>query len=86
MHLETRWWGVQIMRQLQGEEELPWEGQQNSSMVRKKLGIFRQPILSLLQRAPADRSSLAVFCNACQQVFSSTSTVCNYTSPRYIPD
>ena len=73
------------MQQLQGDDDLPWEGEQNSA-ARKKLGIFRQSIMSLLKRDPAERSSLATFCNACQQVFSSTATVTSHGSPRYVPD
>ena len=68
-------WGscVQIMKQLKGEEELPWEGDKNTD-ARRKLGLFRQPILSLLEREPTQRATLAAFCNTCQQTFASTST------------
>jgi hypothetical protein len=62
---------LQIMKQLQGEDDLPWEGDQNMA-ARKKLGMFRQPILSLLRRDPAERSTLANFCQTCQQVFTAT--------------
>lgn len=64
---------MQIMKQLQGEEELPWEGEQHIE-ARRKLGIFRQPILSLLNREPTERATLAAFCRSCQQIFSATST------------
>ena len=61
------------MNQLQGEEELPWEGEKNID-ARRKLGMFRQPILSLLRRDPVERTTLANFCSSCQQVFTATST------------
>ena len=63
---------MQILRQLRGDDDLPWEGELGSS-ARKKLGIFEQPILAL--REPSERKSLAGFCEACQDVFSSASTV-----------
>lgn len=68
------------MQQLQGHEDLPWDGEQNS-VARRKLGMFRQNIMSLLKR-----SSLAALCNACQQVFLSTATVTSYVPPRYVPE
>lgn len=63
---------AQIMKQLQGEIDLPWEGDQNLE-ARRKLGMFRQPILSLLRRDPEERGTVASFYSACQQVFTATS-------------
>lgn len=66
----------QVFRQLQGREDLPWEGAQNAD-VRKRLGAFKSPILSLLKRNPDERDSLDSFCRSCQDVFTQTSaTMC----------
>ena len=64
---------VQIMDQLQGSKELPWEGDKSAD-ARKKLGMFRHPILSLLRRDPEERDTLARFCSSCTEVFTTTST------------
>lgn len=68
-----RW--VQVMAQLLAEQELPWEGQRLRSRpaVRKRLGVFKKPVLALLHRNPAQRSSMHDFCAACDSLFSSTS-------------
>jgi hypothetical protein len=63
-----------VIAQLKGEEELPWEGSQLTQDIRRKLGIFRGPVLSLLKRDPEHRASMAYFCQACDDIFTSTVT------------
>jgi hypothetical protein len=45
--------------------------------------VFKNPILSLLQRQPAERASLAAFCTACQALFAGNSTT--VVSPMRLP-
>ena len=68
---------MQVVAKLLGREELPWEGDlaEKNPTARHRLGLFREPILSLLHRDPAQRISLADFCKTTNNVFSSPSTV-----------
>ena len=58
---------------LGGQEALPWEGELSAEKQRK-LGVFRGPVLQLLQRDPGRRSSLEAFHASCtrDRLFSSS--------------
>ena len=58
---------------LKGELPLPWEGRM-SSEVKGKLGVFKGPVLQLLQREPSRRVSMRRFHAACTNVFSEHTT------------
>ena len=45
-----------------------------STVDRRKLGAFREPILQLLNRDPSKRPSMPDFYNQCNSVFSSSTT------------
>ena len=66
-----------MVAKLLGREELPWEGNLavKNPTARRRLGLFREPILSLLHRDPLRRASLADFCKTTNTVFSSPTTV-----------
>ena len=68
---------MQVVAKLLGKEELAWEGDlaEKNSTARRRLGLFREPILSLLHRDPAQRASLEDFCKTTNNVFSSPTTV-----------
>ena len=68
---------LQVLAKLLGSEELAWEGDlaEKNPSARRRLGLFREPILSLLHRDPAQRASLADFCKTTNTVFSSPTTV-----------
>ena len=68
---------MQVVAKLLGKAELPWEGDlaEKNPTARRRLGLFREPILSLLHRDPAQRASLAEFCRTTNNVFSSPTTV-----------
>lgn len=61
---------VQVYSQLADENnELPWEEGRLSAPDRRKLGMFRKPILKLLRRDPAQRTTAREFCNECCSLF-----------------
>ena len=66
-----------MIEKLLGKEELAWEGDlvEKNPTARRRLGLFREPILSLLHRDPAQRASLAAFCKTTNNVFSSPTTI-----------
>jgi hypothetical protein len=64
--------GVQVVAQLLGERPLPWESM--SAEDRRKLGAFRKPILALLHRDAAERPSMSEFYDACNSIFSTSTT------------
>ena len=68
---------MQVVAKLLGKAELQWEGDlaEKNPTARRRLGLFREPILSLLHRDPAQRASLAEFCRTTNNVFSSPTTV-----------
>ena len=53
---------------LEGREALPWEGQL-SPEVQRKFGVFRRPVLQLLQHEPSHRSTLEAFHASCTRMF-----------------
>lgn len=68
-------WPVQVIQQLLGEQPLPWEGERLTGAQRTRLGVFRRPVLQLLERDPARRPTLQQFCDMCTSIFSATTTV-----------
>lgn len=61
---------MQVYRQLQDEtQDLPWEDGRLSAQDKKKLLMFRNPILKLLRRKPTERSTAREFCNECCRLF-----------------
>lgn len=62
---------VQVMAQLKGEQELPWEGERfrTHPTDRRRLGVFRQQVLALLDRQPERRATMAEFCDSCHGLF-----------------
>eukprot|EP00892_Ulva_mutabilis_P002847 jgi/Ulvmu1/12563/UM091_0004.1 len=66
-----------VIAQLRGKQELPWEGERFRSRpdLRKRLGVFKSPVLALLHRDPGRRASMADFCAACNNLFSGPATV-----------
>lgn len=61
---------MQVFEQLADERRaLPWEGGRLAAQDRRKLGMFRKPILKLLQRDPAQRATARDFCNECCNLF-----------------
>ena len=63
---------LQVIAQLLGEEQLPWEV--HNAADRRNLGAFRGPIMRLLSRDPSDRPSMLEFYQACTSVFTSSTT------------
>lgn len=63
---------VQVVRQLLGEESLPWE--RMNAATRKTLGAFKSPILQLLNRDPSKRPTMSEFYNNCNAIFSTSTT------------
>jgi hypothetical protein len=57
-----------MYKQLRGDEPLPWEEPRFSEAARAKLGMFKKPILLMLARDPAQRSS-------CQTLFETLITM-----------
>ena len=55
--------------------EMPWEGASLTPGTRRKLGIFRAPLMSLLAREPSQRPSMAEFCTSCDRVLAGSTTV-----------
>lgn len=59
---------MQVVSQLRGESDLPWEGERLSK-VERKLGKMRGPVLALLNRDPAQRMTAAQFVRECNSLF-----------------
>eukprot|EP00892_Ulva_mutabilis_P002163 jgi/Ulvmu1/11948/UM082_0027.1 len=64
-----------VKAQLLGEAPLPWEGDRLCAETRQQLGIFCHAVLGLLQRDPAKRDAMQDFCNTCNDVVMSHTTV-----------
>ena len=73
-HRSDRGRQVQVVAKLLGKAELTWEGNlaEKNPTARRRLGLFREPILSLLHRDPSRRASLADFYKTTNSVFSPT--------------
>ena len=48
---------------------LPWDEERLTAKDKTKLGIFRKPILKLLRRNPAERTTAREFCDECCSLF-----------------
>eukprot|EP00892_Ulva_mutabilis_P012607 jgi/Ulvmu1/9719/UM055_0057.1 len=71
----------EVQRQLRGDAELPWEGSRFTPEVRKQLGAFKTPILAMLTRDPARRSSCRQLAEALQSVFLTPTTTTTTMTP-----
>ena len=71
---------VQVEAQLRGEAALPWEGDRLTPGAVLKLGSFCLPVLSLLQRDPANRGTVQSFLEACNDIVSSQTTTSMHAS------
>lgn len=62
-----------MLGMLLGREELPWEGDfaKKNPVARRRLGRFREAVMSLLHRDPGQRATLAAFCSYVSMIFSS---------------
>eukprot|EP00892_Ulva_mutabilis_P004444 jgi/Ulvmu1/2371/UM130_0002.1 len=63
-----------VMQRLRGDLPLPWEGEL-SLEVRRHLGTFKDAILKLLHREPAQRISMREFHISCTKLFAARTTV-----------
>jgi hypothetical protein len=71
---------MDVIQQKNGKQ-CRWEGTALSPETRKKLGIFKNILLELLDRNPLKRPSMAEFCAACNRILSSTA---NFESPSFL--
>ena len=62
------------MQRLRGDLPLPWEGEL-SAAVQRQLGVFKGPVLQLLERNPARRVSMRRFHITCTKLFAARTTV-----------
>lgn len=65
---------MQVIEQLVGNQELPWEGARFDANVQRKLGAHRKDVLGLLKRDPEQRLTLYQFLNSCSQMLAGTET------------
>ena len=56
---------MQVLARLAGELPLPWE-EQLSPVMAHQLGVFKGPVLQLLEREPSARISMERFKNLCR--------------------
>ena len=56
-------------------QHLPWEDACMTATNRRNLGVFRGILMALLSRDPAERPSMEKFCESCDRVLASTTTV-----------
>lgn len=66
---------VQVAAQLRGVMKLPWEAGRLTDGTLQQLGVFRQAVLGLLRRDPAQRVTVQALCAVCDNVVSSQTTV-----------
>eukprot|EP00892_Ulva_mutabilis_P008922 jgi/Ulvmu1/6401/UM003_0029.1 len=59
----------QILAQLLGEQDLPWEGARAAPDTMRKLRTLRAPVMSLLERNPLRRMNMQQFCESCDDIF-----------------
>lgn len=64
---------LQVLAMLEGAKPLPWEGEL-SRRLRSKLGLLGGPVLQLLQREPARRSTMEAFCASCDRILAHTTS------------
>lgn len=64
---------VQVMAQILGEQLLPWEaGAEGSRALLRRLGMFRDAVLDLLERNPSMRLGITDFIARCRRVLERT--------------
>jgi hypothetical protein len=63
---------AQVIEQLVGHQELPWEGSRLTQSVLRKLGAHKKDVLGLLNRDPEERLTLYQFLNSCSQMLAGT--------------
>jgi hypothetical protein len=68
---------VQVMYRNEGlsGSELPWEDASLTPVGRKQLGIFKSSVLTLLSHEPTKRLSMEQFCDTCNRVLASSTSV-----------
>ena len=66
--------GVQVLHRLLGNLPLPWEGELSAD-VQRHLGMFKGPVLQLLEREPSRRATMHRFHQACTKLFAERTTV-----------
>lgn len=67
---------VQVIAQLLGEKQLPWQERDELGLQRlEALGVFKGAILQMLNLDPSLRPSMERFYNATNRVFSSRATI-----------
>lgn len=72
----TRCVWLQVMAQICGEKQLPWEEQGELAAERlEALGVFKGAILQLLNRDATLRPSMQRFYDAANRIFSSRTTI-----------
>lgn len=54
-------------------KHMPWEGGRLPRTVRKRLGIFKNELLRLLDRDPVNRPSMDDFVETCNKILGGTS-------------
>ena len=70
---------MQVIDQLVGNRELPWEGSRLTSSVLRKLGAHKKDVLGLLRRDPEERLTLYQFLNSCSRVLAATESQVPHT-------
>ena len=65
---------VQTIAMILGEQPAPWEEPATARELLKPLGIFKQAVLGLIERDPANRTSIGNFRKACRSSMAATST------------
>ena len=63
---------MQVVARLKGDLPLPWE-EELSPLVVRQLGVYKAPVMHLLQRHPSDRISMDHFDALCSKAFSGLS-------------
>jgi hypothetical protein len=56
-------------------QELPWEGEGITTVIKRRLGIFKTPTINLLSRNPSERPSMSQFCESCYWVLAGSTSV-----------
>jgi hypothetical protein len=65
---------MQVVAQILGEEQVPWEDPVQAKALLKRAGKLRAAILDLLKRDPAQRLSVNDLMHACSTALSITRT------------
>jgi hypothetical protein len=63
---------MQVIAQIVGEQQLPWESEQGARLLLRRAGKFKGPLLQLLNRDPAERPTIESFVMQCSNILSST--------------